>query len=505
MNQRRIFLNAVTTSIQVIASAAILFFLYRFLIRTIGMELLGIWSLVLAATSVVALAHQGFSTGITKYVAKYAARDAPAEVSLLIQTAVLSAALVAALVAAGLYPLARFVLGLVVPHAAVPEAYAILPLALVSLWCTIMQSILQAGLAGHQWITTCNYIELGGSLSYLVLACVLVPRDGLLGLAWAQALQSMIFAALTWLLLRRRIAELPLLPRQWNRRLFREIAAYGLHFQFITATQSLREPVTKALIAKFGGLAMTGFYDLASRWVVTFRELLVQANQVLVPAVSHVQERNPNTLPAIYRESYRVIFFFSVPTFAAVVALAPLISRVWIGRYEPIFVEFVVTLAAGWLVNVLANPAYVLDLGTGALLPVTAGCVATAVLNAGLGFTAGYFYGGPAVVAASALSLAAGYVFILIAYQHKNRIPIAALLPAESWPLLLCSVVCAAGLLPVLFSWKLQGPASTSNLAAVAGASLALLTIPIWRHPLRKRLQHWALSRTPAVASSEAL
>jgi O-antigen/teichoic acid export membrane protein len=345
MNQRQLFLNAITTSIQVLASAAILFFLYRFLIRALGMEGLGVWSLVLATTSIVALAHQGFATSITKYVAKYAARESPGEVSLLIETAVLSAAGCVAAIALGLYPIARVLLALVIPRAVLAEALAILPFALVSLWCNVMQGVLEAGLAGHQWITVCNYLELGGSLSYLLLAFALVPAHGLPGLAFAQSLQSAAFVAITWTVLRHKVPQLPPLPFRWNRRLFREIASYGLHFQFITASQSLREPVTKALIAKFGGLAMTGFYDLASRWVVTFRELIVQANQSLVPAVSHLQESDPELLPAIYRESYRLVFFLAVPAFTAIAVLSPVVSRFWIGHYEAAFVEFVAMLA----------------------------------------------------------------------------------------------------------------------------------------------------------------
>ena len=142
-------------------------------------------------------------------------------------------------------------------------------------------------------------------------------------------------------------AGLPLLPVRWNRALFHEMRGYGLQFQFITMAQAAREPVTKALLAKFGGLAFTGFYDMASRWVFTFRELIVQANLVLVPTVANLRERAPRSIPAIYRESYRVIFFLSVPAFAFLTAVSPIISRIWIGRYEPAFVIFVALLPPG--------------------------------------------------------------------------------------------------------------------------------------------------------------
>jgi polysaccharide export outer membrane protein len=229
---------------------------------------------------------------------------------------------------------------------------------------------------------------------------------------------------------------------------------------------------------------------------------LLSGDMLYVPAVSHLQERDPKSLPAVYRESYRVVFFFAVPTFAALTVLAPLVSRIWIGRYDPLFVEFVAILAAAWLVNVLANPAYVLDLGTGKLSPVTIGCVITAALNAGVGFIAGYFLGGPAVVAVSAFSLAIGYVFILAAYHFQNQVPFAVLLPSESRALLLCSVACAAIFVPFLFSLR-SHPSPFAATFALGVASIALLFAAAWRHPLRKRLVQWALSRTVVTAQAE--
>ncbi len=502
MNRRRIVLNALATIGQTLGSAAVLFFLYRFLIRAIGVERLGIWSLVLATTSVVWLANQGFSTSLVKFVAKYAAREQDNDVALLIQTAVLSIALGLAIVSIALYPGARSILRFVLPPKSFPEACAILPLALVSLWLTVIESILQAALAGHQLIAECNYLEMSGSLSYLFLAVALVPRRGLIGLAFAQALQAGAIVAITWFLLRRRVEPLPFIPRRWSSRHFRELAAYGLHFQVITASQALREPVTKALITKFGGLAFTGFYDLAARAVITTRELIFQATQVLIPTIAHLHERDPESIPRIYRDSYRLVFFLAVPAFACLTISSPLISRVWIGRYEPSFVEFVAILSAGWLVNVLASPAYVVDLGTGALRWVSVGCVATAALNAGLGFFAGRYavphgFGAVAVVSSAALSLAVGYVMVVVAYHCESRMPFAQLLPLESTPILLASLTCA-GLFLFAVAALIRSATPPRYLAVTTFALLAAILIPMWRHPMRERVLRWVFTRAPA-------
>jgi len=302
----------------------------------------------------------------------------------------------------------------------------------------------------------------------------------------------------TWILLHRQIPQLPVVPRRWSRAYFREIAAYAIRFQLITGSQAIREPVTKALLAKFGGPAMTGFYDLASRWVVSFRELIVQANQVLVPTVAHLQESDPARLPRVYRDSYRLLLFLAAPTFAFVAAASPIVSWIWMGRYEPTFVAFVVLLAAGWLVNVLSNPAYVMDLGMGALRWVSIGCGVTAILNLSLGFLCGKYFGSIAVVAVSACSLVLGYVLIVVSYHRENREPFGVLLPRETGGVLLSSLAGASLLLLLL-------DASVSHsrvpLTVVCGISVALiLTISIfmWAHPLRRRLLNWILARLPA-------
>lgn len=498
MKPKQILLNAATTLVQVIGSAATLFFLYRFLIRTIGVQRLGIWSLVLATTSVVTLANQGFATSVVKFVAKYAALGRAEDLSILIQTALISVAATLAVLSIVLYPCAIWLLKTVVPPAHANEALLILPYAFVSLWVNVVGGILLAALAGFELITRKNYVLLAGAVLYLFLCFAFVPKYGLLGLAYAQTIQTEVCFVFAWIALRPAIPELPFFPHRWNRAFFQEMFAYGATFQSITVSQAVREPVTKALLTKFGGLALTGFYDMASRWVFTFREGIVQTNLVLVPTISSLKERDPRSISAVYRESYRLIFFLAIPTFSFLVAVSPLVSQIWLGHYEPIFVTFVVLLGMAWLVNVLCNPAYVVDLGTGGLGWVFIGCAVTAILNLGLGFFAGRYFGATALVAASAFSLALGYVVVLVSYHIQNRVPFNQLLPKESFAIIVCSLAGALVFLPWLSHAPSRSPFSIRLVSEVMAALLTIIVFPMWAHPMRRRLINWVFSLLPA-------
>ena len=227
-------------------------------------------------------------------------------------------------------------------------------------------------------------------------------------------------------------------------------------------------------------------------------ELFEQANQVLVPTVSGLQESAPKSLGALYRESYRLILFSSVPTFAFLAAAAPIVSRIWLGRYETSFVTFVELLAAAWLINTLANPAYVFDLGTGTLRWVSIACATTGILNASLGFLLGKRFGGTTVVIISAASLAFGYLILLGSYHFENHEPFVTLFPKESLWVILSSAAGVLVFLPLFQSAsRWNAPITPGFLAAPVGL-LATLGVPVWVHPLRKRLTRWAVSRLPA-------
>jgi O-antigen/teichoic acid export membrane protein len=227
-------------------------------------------------------------------------------------------------------------------------------------------------------------------------------------------------------------------------------------------------------------------------------ELVKQANLVLVPTISSLKEIDADGIPRIYRESYRLIFFLSVPTFSALVVFSPMVSRLWLGHYEPIFVQFVALLALGWLVNVLSNPAYVVDLGTGSLKWVSIGCAVTVILNPALGYLAGRSLGGIAVVAVSVFSLAVGYAVILMAYHLENHVTCRDLLPAHSSGILFTSVVGVAIFLP----YFCREDKSTNGFSGVHGfiviAAAVIMIVPMWRHPMRKRLVGWIAAHMPA-------
>ena len=493
MKKQKILLNATSSVIQILITSVTLFLLYKYLLRAIGPENLGIWSLVLATTSIAQLANLGITGSIVKYVAKYRAIGQDNKLSLLIQTSIITIATFFLLLMVVVYPLADYYLRLTIRGASYYAAHSILPYALVAFWIMMVTGIYQAGLYGCQMITHRNLILAGESVSFLVICMFLAPLYGLIGLAYARVIQNVITLFVTWCVLKRSVPALPLIPFRWEKSLFKEMVSYSVNLQLISIVVMLCDPVTKGLLSRYVSISMVGYYEMANRMVQQVRSIIVNANQVLVPAFAHLKELEPEKIQTMYLNSYRLLFFVAVPTFSILAVSSPFISQIWVGKYENAFVYSAIILSIGWLLNTLCVPAYFASLGTGELKWNLISHVVMGLSNLGIGIAAGISFSGLGVVGAWALSLALGGIILIIAYHVINGLPMKELLPRTS-RLLLVSCFVGVLLCYVIFvvGHSLNKPVLSSGIVILCFA--ITIAVPVWIHPLRKEIMGWIAS-----------
>lgn len=485
MNGSRLTRNAVMAVAQVVVSGGVLFLLYRYLLRTIGSEQVGIWAIVLATVSASRISEMGFTGSAVKYTAKYIARGDKNKASEVIQTTAVTIGVVLACVLAGGYPLMTWMMGKLIPLQHSSDALAILPYALASVWIGTVASVFLSGLDGCQRIDLRVLVSMSATALLWLLTLMFVPAHGLVGLAWAQIGQGLLMLLGSWVLLRRELPSLPVLICKWRLSLFQEMFRYGFNFQLISIFGMLIDPTTKMLMTKFGGLSTVAYYEMANRMVTQFRSLLVSANQVMVPHIANLHENAPEEISKIYLDSYRVIFFLSLPLYAGVAAVAPLAGELWIGHYEQGFVIYTALISMAYWFTTLTGPAYFINLGTGLLRWNTLEYLVMAPLNIALGYILGCFFGGEGVVLGYLLALIIGNSFVVLGYHRDYRIPLITLLPRESGRLF---IACCIGLVAGWTSFYLLTPA----LGAVTKAGLSLIVCiaaiapSVWMHPLSK-------------------
>ncbi|MGH9799330.1 MAG: lipopolysaccharide biosynthesis protein, partial [Blastocatellia bacterium] len=367
------------------------------------------------------------------------------------------------------------------------------PYALGYLCLSSVAGVFQSALDGCQRIAVRSLLIIVGEAVHLALCYWLVTRHGLVGLAYARLLQTAIFLAVSWVTLKRFLPKLAWLPIRWRLEAFREMMVYGLNAQAVWLVSLLHDPLTKSLLVTFGGTALVGYYEMASRLVSQLRTAIIAANQSLVPVIAGLHEEQPGATARFYRESYRLLFFFGVPLFALLTVSLPIVSELWIGKYESRFVICGALLAAGWFGNLLSAPAYFVNLGTGDLRWNTASHLVLGVLNLALGWTLGKMFGGFGVAAASAVALIAGGATVIAAYHRKWNVPMRELLPPQSLQLITCGIVGLLAGAATYYQLRVAlGIWPVSGLVILIGG--LLIVLPAWLHPTRKRLSDYVMN-----------
>lgn len=489
MQNRQILKNAITSITQIVVNGGILFVLYKFLLKSLGPEQLGIWALVLATTSIMNVANLGLSGSVVKFAAKYLAKGEKNTVLKIIQTASVSVGLFIGSVLALAYPMVKGILGLVVTSEHLPSALIILPYSFFSLWIMSVTSIFLSGLDGHQRIDLRNYLLVAGASLYLIFSFIFVPYYGLKGVAYAQVTQSMFILVSSYFLLKKLLPDLRFLPIGWDKEAFKEIIGYGINFQVISITQMLYDPITKAFLSKFGGLSFVGYYEMANKMILQFRALIVSANRVLVPTIADLQEKAKGKIRDVYSTSYNLLFYLALPLYSLIIVSLPLISQIWIGHYERSFVMLGTLLATGWFLNTLNAPAYFVYLGLGELKWNVISHISIGMLNAGLGFVLGILFDGIGVAIAWIIALSFGSSIVYLSYHIKNEIPLSELLPQTSKKMFLA---CFSGLLlAILIQHNLHNTEGFSLNTVIILLYSFIIFFSSYFHPMRKQLIGW--------------
>ena len=492
MRASPVYRNAAMAALQVLVSGGILFVLFYYLLRTIGPVQMGVWSIVLATVSAAHLSELGFSGGVVKFVAQYIGRSEDRSAAMVVETATLSIAGFIGVILIPAYFVLRWLLGHILPAESLADGLIVLPYALVSFWLNSVGGISLAALDGVRRTDLRSIISMAGTAIHLALVFVLVPRYGLVGLAYAQVVQSSVVLITAWSLLRHFMPSLLLIPIRWGKNIFREILSYSLNLQFASLVHMLLDPLTKVLLSKLAGLEVVSYFEMVNRMVAQVRALLVSANQVVVPVIANLHESTPEKIRSIYHDSYLLLLFLALPAYATICALIPVISDIWIGHYEPHFLAFGAIMSIAMFINTMSGPAYFNNLGTGYLRWNTISYAVIGTLNVVAGISLGLLIGAIGVVTGLAIGLVAGAAIVVTAHHVENKIRLSELLPPEHLKLAIACLVSIVAVRSIYYFGSEQ--IGSLSLTVLSIISLALIISPfLWFHPMRPKIANWVV------------
>ena len=489
MSLVRLSRNALAAAAQVAAVTVSLAFLYWLMITELGVERVGIWSLVMSVASVGRLGEAGLGTATMRFVSRDLGREEGGRPGETVATAVLLVAAGTTALALLVWPALGWLLGRLIDDAAsLALARRILPHALFVMVAMAVASVLLGVVDAFQRTPRRAAVMVAAAVLQVVLAWAWLPRHGLVGLAWVQVVQAAFVlvggAVVAGVLLRARGVRFGMLPRA----AFVELLRFGSGLQLSTLAQLFFEPIAKALITHFGGLAATGLFEVVNRAIVQTRALIVAAFQMLVPfvagrfagAAKPADAAVPLRRATVFVQCLVVLF---LPIMAG--ALPPVLALL-LPETPPETTVIVWLCALGWSVNLLTLPAYMFALAFGRVAWTVESHLIIGVGCATLGTLGGWLGGGAGVVLGTMLALALGSASVVVRWAR-------ALGDARGrWVSRELAVVLAANL-AIIALWSRHAADADVWEAMLAPAVAAVLTLAAlggaWRFgALRRQL-----------------
>lgn len=404
----RLRLNALLVVLQTVVSIVAMMVTLRIVVGAVGLELFGLWSLILSICIAAKLADLSGGGGLAKFVAEDLAESKPANAIRTIHTVFISNLAFNAVAGIILAVVAYFVLPGLVDRALLGTARDLIPIAIISSVILAQLSGVAAGAVdGLQRADLRAAVVIASLLALLAASIILVPRFGLAGYGMALCIQHGIAMMGCWGVVARMLPGLGLVPYQWDVAIFKRTLAFSLKLQGVSIASMLSDPLAKFLLNHFAGLQAVGLFELIMRLVLAVRSVAVQAIQTTFPAFAALQSDRDAARRLLARTTDLAAVSCVLMT-GICIAAAPFYYRFMsVGTMPPAWDMFL-PLTLGYAINTIATGFHFASLANGVMRWNIVSQVVIAASIVVFGYPLGMMLGPAGVVVAFVAGLLGG-------------------------------------------------------------------------------------------------
>jgi O-antigen/teichoic acid export membrane protein len=337
------------------------FIVYALINKNLGKEMLGVWSLVVAATSIGQISSFGLSNSLVRYLPEMLLKNEKEDVWKMLGTINFSNFFLTLPILLLLYfPAIQYAAHLLNPQQLLIFK-SVIPFSLAGLFINNLFSAYSFLLDAMQKYYLRSVVQIEGWVLFLILSTLLMPEHGLLGVAIAFFIQNILqFIIIIAMVYNKGLLQ-KIYPIHFDKKSFRMVFSFGLRSQYISILVIFFDPLVKFFITKNIGLAGTGNYEISNKIVMQARNLLVSTNQVIIPKI--VIQNKSGTENHYFNEISGKNIFFSVSAGMLVLLFAPLAVYFFSNQYDSTLMKCVIILNIGWVCNMVTSVHYYCSIG----------------------------------------------------------------------------------------------------------------------------------------------
>ena len=433
-------------------------------VKSCGLEGLGLWSASWSLAHTTNLLDLGIGASYTRFTSRAIALSDTSGLNRTLGAGIGFHIALATLIAAGALLVGPRALGVVVPGGALAsQASTVFGCTLATVVLRTVLSAYRGVVAGAQRLDRLGRI---GSAASVLEGCGAAVA---LGAGWG--VQGMAVNSLFWggaaslaeaIAAHRLVPGLRVVPFLAGRAEWSELLSFGLRIQVVRAAEILGAHVPRLTLAFGPGLAVAGIYDLGAR-----NAGVLQVSALPLPVIQPLAGRlaarhEESKLRALVERATRYVAILAIPGVTLVLLDAEAILRAWTGRQVPSAAAGAARLLAVALTAAyLASPLRLVLRGMGRPGIEAVAALCGSLLHVSLALVLAKPFGAPGV--ASAALAAATLSAALLGLGAHRAAPGLARAAAGALPAPLLAGVCG------FF-------ASAALRLALAGASATLVT-----------------------------
>jgi len=407
-----------TGGIQILINSLLIFITIPVFIKQFGLELYGVFALLLLIGNLNVFMNLGLNTSLIKFLAeqgKCNQSNYDIAVSFLILLFLLTP-----ITMVGLYfnySLLKNIFN-IGEKFLTTDTLTLFNLLLISNSIILLGQIFSSALDAMQLVHLNNTYMMIYNISYwgmILLSLYISPSFASIGF-------SIISATLLWF-----IIVLISFYKHWGKITTKglkpnflitakKIYSYGIKLYTSGFISFFYEPITKLLISHFIGLNAVGFFDIAIKVRNQIWNLIGKLFYPIFPLISQIDDTL--LIRKLIHKIERIAAFLIVPIFASVIYLSYPFVNIWIGKDVSIISLTMIPIICGYLIGIIVMPNYQFLMAKGYPEKTVVIQILNVIVNGALFFISLPIFGYYSIIIANVGAILSSFTLTLY-YQKK--------------------------------------------------------------------------------------
>lgn len=330
------------------------FIILRLVAVNLGVVEIGVWSVLVSSIQMSKLLDPGAVSGSLKFIALAAKREDKRAVEDYVSASVFMVAVFYGVILSFFYFFMDVFFETFFAQTELVNYLHLIPFICISFYVQNIALCFVSCLNNIGHGSYKSIVNVSGMSIQLVCSIYLIKDYGLMGLAVSQFVNYLFvfLFSLTFLLFSFKFKIYRFFFFKIS--LIKSMIGIGIYVQATSLFWTLFEFSLKLIMARFGGLEMTGFYEVAYRFAAQVRILSAYILSPITPTFIQKYEEGSLVFNRYYAKVYSHITFLGLLGLVSVFLISPLLSIFMFSEVNSNFILFIFLCCIGTFIHILA-------------------------------------------------------------------------------------------------------------------------------------------------------